>query len=288
MSLYSDFNNVIKHSGVTNPTEVDLFTYLKQAISSSFPNSFVKTYHKHCVEFNSTAGTKERCEISDLLLIIILPTQGRFTFLQNKYSHSTDPRAIIKADMIQYDLLHHHLLFDPLYTNLNGDILFNSYPYSSTSYGDFFVDKTNQYDMRFFLANDLYPHTKYHQRLILHKKPKRTIRLLSSTHKIRNVNSVKECVYCDDLIDLEKNINQMIIGSPFWGNNKRNFNWETANTLLSIAYSVIKESNDSDSKESYLHLLENVMEKNDIRYVNEERGYLSSSVAVIFIKKSEL
>lgn len=284
MSLYSEFNNLIKLSGKASPNEVDLFTFLKQAISSSFPNSFVKTYHKHCVSFTSTAGTNEKCEISDLLLIVISPTQGRFTFLQNKYSHSMDPRAIIKADMIQYDLLHHHLFFKPLCTGLNGDILINSYPYSSTSYGDFFIDKTNQFDMRFFLANDLYPHIKYHNRLLFHKKPKRIIRLLSSTHKVRNVNSIKECVYCDGLIDLEKNINQMIMGSPFWNDNKRPVNWATSKALLSIAYSVINDSDNSDLKESHLRLLENIMEKHDIRYVNEANGYAPSSVAVIFAK----
>ena len=230
--LKNEFNKLIASFRIKNPGvsigEVELFCLLQKAIENCFLSaSSVKQCHGSAgfVDYHpyGPKSFKRECEISDLLLVFINNNECRYTFMQNKYSKSSNVFVILKADIIQYHLLSNRLRFAPISKSLalNGNELSSALLDTAGTYGDFCYDtSTNTFDMRYFCASDLSTAKPYTIKPKIGKKRNVIQRKLTlnktlwSASKTRIRRHLQECFYCSTLDDFEYEGRAMHIGTP--------------------------------------------------------------------------
>lgn len=271
--LKKDLNDIFISCG-KNPQaqdEVDLFRALIEVMNKrhfAYAKEFHKGYVKHLLQFNHDAPTERRCEIADVLMLFI-DGEGnmRYTFLQNKRDKKIKynplrPLKKVKADAVQWDLLHNRcVLSDTLTTGLSKNCLSSAILDSAATYGIFLNENHSNYvEMSYNIARDLEPTTK---RKIAENSSDRTYKILTAYNRVYTVNGYLEIGGTTTLDDFERAAQAMLVGSPIEAGNSKHI--EFAEAALSYAYTCLREErnrgNYEENHEGYFQLLSRCAER---------------------------
>ena len=225
LELRKQFENEAK--SLTKVNEEALFEALARAFGNLSSHSATKceVIHggKSFVDFSEIGsnsffykkdqGKIVRCELADLLFVVVSSSEMRVCCLQNKYEKSRKNRMGVgenfKANMRQFYLLNKR----PTFTRdgIKYDLLENAKCPSVASYGVFYGDN-DTFDMNYYSAEILQGCTPSA------KGNFRKIEMKCGTSQFANRGlpgeKIVELQYADGIVDFGDGLQSMIIGTP--------------------------------------------------------------------------
>jgi hypothetical protein len=170
----SEINSLMKQKGINSANEVLLFDSLTNLLENNFKNVKVGRLHgtSHLVQFKNSVNlsrTNANCELCDLLIVVFNKRQIRLTFHQSKYDpkikenqfypSSKKKAKLSKCDVEQWDLLANRPLLIKKSKNSKfnppSHLLVNAINPSIGSYGIFYKNSLNYFDMFYSVAEDM-------------------------------------------------------------------------------------------------------------------------------------
>lgn len=209
------------------------FNCLKEVLASDF-HAAILHGSTGMVYFDvpgSIPGTQKRCEISDLLIVVIGERQIRYTLLQNKTKHKDtySPFNAMSLSVRQHHLLSSKPVVTPAGKSpyLYPDILSSAILDSVGSFGIFYskgvADVTGKqlYDMSYMIANRIHFVTTL-KTDDYNKNKRLKAEFLGKPDNIVSLNEYEEVEGCDGLDKFEAYLKKMKIGTPVTlsGNNE--------------------------------------------------------------------
>lgn len=244
---------------------------------------------KHNLNYPHSAPDSRECEIADILMLFFDGDHNlRYTFLQNKRDKKTKydpqtPLTKIKADPVQWDLLHYKSpLTSALNTKLPIDCLSSAILNSVATYGIFVNDLTGPtVDMSYSIARDL---VAAHYNPIPKKPHDRIYNVSSDYGKIKKENGYYEIQGTRTLDEFELAAKAMMIGSPIEFNNPKQR--ELARLLLSFALTCLKnDQSQIERTQDYINIINNFVESNHIEINSRNDILLPLNLIIMESKK---
>ncbi len=216
--LKNEFDYLCK-SLTGNVREETLFNQLVKAFENLGGNYKIKIIHgsRWCVDFEmlNSAGFFcgksgfTRCELGDLLFVVVKGGQARLSIMQNKFDKKMKAyNDTFKAQMNQLYLLKMRPEF--IYRSSKYEILRKANLPSIGNFGTFRKDG-QLYDMGYYSSDCLKSRTEFKK-----ARSQRKICLDDSSSKYTCVNKYIQTNFCENLVEFGNQLMDMKIGEPYY------------------------------------------------------------------------